>query len=64
MKKVTEVWFDGKLYGRYEDKTIEPKAEVWLNGKLHAIYTGQDAYDVETGKIKVPAGSFIRVVDY
>jgi hypothetical protein len=39
-------------------------AEVWVDNKLIKIYRGQDALDVETGKIKIPKGAIIKTWDY
>lgn len=41
-----------------------PKCEVWIDGKLDKIYRGQDAIDVETGKIQIPKGAVIKTWDY
>lgn len=46
---------------------VEPvlhQAEVWVDNALVAIYTGQDAIDVELGKIPVPKGAKLKIVDY
>jgi hypothetical protein len=45
-------------------KLPESRTEVWLDNKLYAIYTGQDAIDVEVGKITVPRGAILKIVDY
>lgn len=42
---------------------IKHTAEIWVDGKLERIYTGQDAIDVELGKIKIPKGAVIKSWD-
>lgn len=41
----------------------EFKAEIWVDGNKTQVYTGQDAIDVELGKIPVPKNSKIRIID-
>lgn len=42
---------------------VKHTAEIWVDGKLEKVYTGQDAIDVELGKIKIPKGAVIKSWD-
>jgi len=41
----------------------EFRAEIWVDGNKTQVYTGQDAIDVELGKIPVPKNAKIKVID-
>ena len=68
--------FLSKLLSQYTkvenriDKQIIPieqplaATEVWLDNQLLTVYYGQDAIDVELGKIPVPKGAKLKVVDF
>jgi len=45
-------------------KLPEPVTEVWVDNNLYAIYTGQDAIDVEVGRIPIPKGATLKIVDF
>jgi hypothetical protein len=40
------------------------RTEVWVDNALVAVYTGQDALNVELGKIPVPKGATLKIMDY
>ena len=52
------------------DKQIIPieqplaATEVWVDNQLLTVYYGQDAIDVELGKIPVPKGAKLKVMDF
>lgn len=68
--------FLSKLLSQYTkvenriDKQIIPieqplaATEVWLDNTLINVYYGQDAIDVELGKIPVPKGAKLKIVDF
>ena len=38
--------------------------EVWVDNKCVKMYSGQDAIDCELGKIPLPKGAILKIVDY
>ena len=38
--------------------------EVWVDNQLLTVYYGQDAIDVELGKIPVPKGAKLKIMDF
>jgi hypothetical protein len=45
-------------------KLPQHRTEIWLDNTLINVYYGQDAIDVELGKIPVPHGAKLKTVDY
>lgn len=43
---------------------VLPKVEVWVDDKLIYTYIGNDAIEVELGKIPLPHGAKLKIIDY
>lgn len=61
--------FNNESENRIDKKIIpieQPLAatEVWVDNTLVAVYYGQDAIDVELGKIPIPQGAKLKIVDF
>jgi len=47
-----------------KEQTVLKGPEVWVDNQLLTVYYGQDAIDVELGKIPVPKGAKLKVMDF